>query len=60
MSDTPQPPTATTEPSPSKAETHAHGQENVANVVREKIQRGELSPQEARHLFEYLNKELDA
>jgi polyhydroxyalkanoate synthesis regulator phasin len=60
MSNPPQPP-AKDAPKPTKADNSAaHEQENVANVVREKIQRGELSAAEARHLFEYLNKELDA
>jgi|GEM_PF-1131100 hypothetical protein len=33
---------------------------NMAEVIRGKVQRGEMSPQEAKRLFEDIHKQLDA
>jgi hypothetical protein len=36
------------------------GETNMAEVIKEKVQNGELSPGEARKLFEEVHKQLDA
>jgi len=36
------------------------GPANMAEVIKEKVERGELTPREAKKLFEEVHKQLDA
>lgn len=50
-------PQETDDSKPNAAETETG---NMAEVIRGKVQRGEMSPQEAKRLFEDIHKQLDA